>query len=56
MCAKISNSAEVAVTGGHEVCEVDHSVGVAPLVVVPGNDLDEARAESDAGVGVNDGG
>ena len=36
--------------------QVDHSVGVAPLVVVPGDDLDEAVVESDAGVGVEDGG
>lgn len=34
--------------------ELDESVGVAPLVVVPGDDLAEARVERDAGVRVED--
>jgi hypothetical protein len=38
------------------VGEVDHSVGVSPLVVVPGDDLDELRAEGDSGVGIEHGG
>ena len=36
--------------------EVDHSVGVAPLVVVPGHNLDEAGGEGDASISVEDGG
>ena len=34
--------------------EVHHSVGVAPLVVVPGDDLDESGAEGDTGVSIED--
>ena len=47
-------SLEVAVTVGHEVGEVDHSVGVAPLVVVPGHNLHEAGGQGDACVSVED--
>ena len=34
--------------------EVEHAVGVAPLVVVPGDELDEVLVERDAGVCVED--
>ena len=36
--------------------KVNHPVGVAPLVVVPRDDLNEAWGEGDASVGVEDGG
>ena len=36
--------------------EVDHLVGEAPLVVVPGDELDEVIVQSNAGLGVEDGG
>jgi len=35
--------------------EVKHAVGVAPLVVVPRDELDEVVVERDAGLGVEDG-
>lgn len=35
--------------------KVDEPVAVAPLVVVPGHDLDEGGVEHDAGVGVEHG-
>ena len=48
-------SDEVTILGGHVVGEVDESVGVAPLVIVPGNDLDELGRELDTGVLIEDG-
>ena len=36
--------------------EVEHLVGEAPLVVVPGDELDEVIVQRDAGLGVEDGG
>ena len=36
--------------------EVDHLVGEAPLVVVPGDELDKVAVEGDAGLGVENGG
>jgi len=36
--------------------EVEHTAGVTPLVVVPGDELDEVVVERDAGLGVEDGG
>ena len=47
-------SGEVVVAGGHEVGKVDHSVGVAPLVVVPRDDLNEAWGESDTSLSIKD--
>ena len=47
---------QVAVDLGHVVSEVHHPVGVAPLVVVPGDHLHELGRELDAGLGVEDGG
>ena len=35
---------------------IEHTVGVAPLVVVPGDKFDEARVQRDASLGVEDGG
>ena len=40
----------------HVLDEVQHSVGVAGLVVVPGHQLHEVVRERDAGLGVEDGG
>mmetsp|Transcript_34593 Transcript_34593/g.46626 ORF Transcript_34593/g.46626 Transcript_34593/m.46626 type:complete len:343 (+) Transcript_34593:87-1115(+) len=37
------------------VGKIDHSVGVTPLVVVPGDDLDEVGGELDTGIGIEDG-
>ena len=36
--------------------EVEHTAGVAPLVVVPGDELDEVVVEGDTSLGVEDGG
>src|SRR6187549_861178 len=41
--------------GGHEGDEVGHAAAVAPLVVVPGEDLDEVTAEAHRGESVDDG-
>ena len=35
--------------------EVEHTAGVAPLVVVPADELDEVLVERDTGLGVEDG-
>jgi hypothetical protein len=35
--------------------EVEDTAGVAPLVVVPGDELDEVAVEGDTGLGVEDG-
>lgn len=40
---------------GHVAEQVKHTAGVAPLVVVPGDELDEVVVEADAGLGVEDG-
>ena len=37
---------------GHVLAEVDQLVGITPLVVIPGDQLDEMIVEADAGVGV----
>ena len=39
-----------------ECDEVEYSVGVSHLVVVPGDEFDEGVVELDAGGGVEDGG
>lgn len=49
-------SDEVAVLLGHVVGEIDESVGVTPLVIVPGDDLDELGRELDTGILIEDGG
>lgn len=36
--------------------EVNDTAGVTPLVVVPGDELDEVRVEGDTGLGIEDGG
>jgi len=46
----------LAINLGHVAGELDQTVGVAPLVVVPGNELDESVVESDAGLHIQDGG
>ena len=40
---------------GHVAQQVKHTAGVAPLVVVPGDELDEVVVQADAGLGVEDG-
>ena len=40
---------------GHVAQQVEHTAGVAPLVVVPGDELDEVVVQADAGLGVEDG-
>ena len=40
----------------HVLDQLQHLVGVADLVVVPGHDLHEGIGQGDAGVGVEDGG
>ena len=44
------------VDGIHVLDQLQNLVGVADLVVVPGNDLDEGVGQSDAGISVEDGG
>jgi hypothetical protein len=44
----------LGVNGVHVRAEVDNAVGIAPLVVVPGDELDEVVVESDAGLSVED--
>ena len=46
----------VAVDLGDVGKQVAHTAGVAPLVVVPADELDEVGVERDAGLGVEDGG
>mmetsp|Transcript_1954 Transcript_1954/g.5401 ORF Transcript_1954/g.5401 Transcript_1954/m.5401 type:complete len:220 (+) Transcript_1954:677-1336(+) len=43
------------VDGAHVLDEVHHSVGVAPLVVVPGHQLDKVGRQANASLGVEDG-
>lgn len=45
-----------AVGLAHVTHEVDDSVGVADLVVVPADELEEGGGELDAGAGVENGG
>ena len=40
---------------GHVDHEIDHAVGIAPFIVVPGNDFEEVGIEFDTGAGVEDG-
>ena len=40
------------VNGRHVLDEFDNLVGVAPLIVIPGNDLHEGVGQGDAGLGV----
>lgn len=40
--------------GGHDLDEVNDSVGVAVFVVVPGDEFDELVVQLDAGLGVVD--
>ena len=45
-----------AVNLGNVGEEIEHTAGIAPLVVVPADELDEVVVEGDAGLGVEDGG
>ena len=40
----------------HVAGQVQHLVGEAPLVVIPGDELDKVAVEGDTGLGVKDGG
>lgn len=46
----------VAINLGDVGDEVKDTAGVAPLVVVPGDQLDEVLVQGDTGLGVEDGG
>lgn len=35
--------------------QVDHTVGVAPLIIIPRNELNKLIAEHDSGLGIKDG-
>ena len=39
---------------GHVADQVDNTVAVAPLIVVPGDELDEVLVQSDSSLGVKD--
>ena len=55
-CVSRSNlSSLVSVDLGDIRDQVAHTAGIAPLVVVPANELDEVRVERDTGLGVEDG-
>ncbi len=47
---------DLGVNGGAVLHEVNDASGVSPLVVVPGDELDELLVEHDSGPGVEDGG
>ena len=46
----------MAVNLGDVGKKIEHTAGVAPLVIVPADELDEVVVEGDAGLGVEDGG
>jgi hypothetical protein len=46
----VSFSDEVSINLGHVVGQVDESVGVSPLIIIPGNDLYESGRELDTGI------
>ena len=50
----MNNSLEVSIGFGHVVGKVDHSVGVAPFIVVPGDDFNKGGVQLNAGFGVED--
>ena len=50
------HSDKVSVLFGHVVGEINKSVGVYPLVIVPGNNLDELWRHLDTSLGIEDGG
>merc|ERR1719287_36613 len=45
---------DLGVDGGHVLHEVNDAAGVAPLVVVPGDELDEVGVKHDAGPSIED--
>ena len=45
-----------AIDLGHVLDEIDHTVGVTPLVIVPRDELHEVIVQSDTGLLVEDGG
>ena len=47
---------DLGVDGGDVLHEVNNTARVAPLVVVPGDKLDEVGVEHDTGIGIEDGG
>ena len=50
----MARSDEVSVLSGHIVGKIDKSVGVSPLVIVPGDDLDELWRELDTSLSIED--
>ena len=44
-----------AIDLGHVLDEIDHTVGVTPLVIVPRDELHEVIVQSDTGLLVEDG-
>ena len=55
LCADGPNKLLGAVNLGGVDDEVQHTAGVSPLVVVPGDQLDEVVVEGDTGLGIEDG-
>ena len=49
-------SGDLGIDSGNVLHEVNNTAGVAPLVIVPGDKLDERRVEHDTGSGIEDGG
>lgn len=45
----------MAVDLGNVRQKIEHTAGVAPLVVVPADELDEVVVEGDTGLGIEDG-
>ena len=52
----VSSSYEVSILLGHVVGKINESVGVAPLIIIPGDDLDESGRELDTSILVEAGG
>lgn len=50
----IYNYSQLAVLVEHVEHEVDDSVGVAPFVVIPGDEFDKAVVELDSGCAIKD--
>jgi hypothetical protein len=51
----VVSSLEIAVYLGNVVGHIEHSVGVAPLIVVPGDHLNKLGVQLDTSLGVEDG-
>mmetsp|Transcript_21568 Transcript_21568/g.36986 ORF Transcript_21568/g.36986 Transcript_21568/m.36986 type:complete len:386 (+) Transcript_21568:167-1324(+) len=53
---KIKLSSHLGILLGHVDHQVHHTLGVAPLVVIPGHNLAELGVEGDTGLSIEDGG